>query len=45
MANDELVGNMDSELMIHYFEAKNEIQLNQEALQKSLLLAGEIFHT
>ena len=45
MANDELVGNMDSELMIHYFKAKNEIQLNQEALQKSLLLAGEIFHT
>lgn len=45
MANDELVGNMDSELMIRYFEEKNEIQLNPDALQKSLLLAGEIFYS
>ncbi len=45
MANDELVGNMDSELMIHYFEEKNVLQLNADALQKSLLLAGEIFHS
>lgn len=45
MANDELVGNMDSELMIHYFENQNNLQLNQEALQKSLVLAAEIFHT
>ena len=45
MANDELVGNMDSELMIHYFENQNGLQLNQEALQKCLLLAAEIFHT
>ncbi|MEJ8819657.1 hydroxymethylglutaryl-CoA lyase [Lacibacter sp. H407] len=45
MANDELVGNMDSELMIHYFENQNGLQLNQEALQKSLVLAAEIFHT
>jgi hydroxymethylglutaryl-CoA lyase len=45
MANDELVGNMDSELMIGYFEAKNGLNLNQQALQQSLLLADEIFHT
>lgn len=45
MANDDLVGNMDSELMIGYFEAKNGLNLSQEALQKSLLLASEIFHT
>lgn len=45
MANDELVGNMDSELMIHYFENQNGLQLNKDALQKSLVLAGEIFHT
>lgn len=43
MANDELVGNMDTEKMIPFFEGTTSLHLNQEALQKSLLLAGEIF--
>jgi hydroxymethylglutaryl-CoA lyase len=44
MADDELVGNMDTEKMIGYFEEKNSLQLNTNALQKSLLIAGEIFN-
>ncbi|HMK26794.1 MAG TPA: hydroxymethylglutaryl-CoA lyase [Chitinophagaceae bacterium] len=44
MADDELVGNMNSELMIDYFEANALIRgLNKEALQESLRIAGEIF--
>jgi hydroxymethylglutaryl-CoA lyase len=43
MADDELVGNMDSEKMISFFEEKSQLNLNKEALQKSLLIAGEIF--
>jgi hydroxymethylglutaryl-CoA lyase len=44
MANDELVGNMNSELMINYFEEHKLISgLNKEALQESLRIAGEIF--
>jgi len=44
MANDELVGNMNSELMISYFEENNWLNnLNKEALEKSLRLAAEIF--
>ncbi len=44
MADDELVGNMNSELMINYFE-KNKLLggLNKEALQESLRMAAEIF--
>ena len=44
MANDELVGNMNTEWMIDFFE-KNQImgELNQSALEKSLALATEIF--
>ncbi|MBL7724850.1 MAG: hydroxymethylglutaryl-CoA lyase [Chitinophagaceae bacterium] len=44
MADDELVGNMDSELMISYF-TKNELLsgINKEALKESLRIAGEIF--
>lgn len=44
MADDELVGNMNSEWMINYFE-ENMLQddLNKEALQESLKMAGEIF--
>lgn len=45
MANDELVGNMDTEKLIGYFEERNLLPpLNKEALQQSLLLANEIFH-
>jgi hydroxymethylglutaryl-CoA lyase len=44
MADDELVGNMNSELMIDYFEQHNLIMgLNKEALKESLRLAAEIF--
>lgn len=44
MADDELVGNMNSELMIDYFEAqKLLLSLNKEALAKSLDIAGQIF--
>jgi len=44
MADDELVGNMDTELMIGYFEAKGVLPgLNKEALADSLRIAGEIF--
>jgi hydroxymethylglutaryl-CoA lyase len=44
MANDELVGNMDSEFMIGYFEDHQLLNtLDKEALAESLRLAGEIF--
>jgi hydroxymethylglutaryl-CoA lyase len=44
MANDELVGNMNSELMISYFEEKGlPLNLDKAALQESLRIAGEIF--
>ncbi|NOT52015.1 MAG: hydroxymethylglutaryl-CoA lyase [Chitinophagaceae bacterium] len=44
MADDELVGNMNSELMIAYFEENNLLQgLHKEALAESLRIAGEIF--
>jgi hydroxymethylglutaryl-CoA lyase len=44
MADDELVGNMNSELIINYFEEHNLLSnLNKEALAKSLRIAGEIF--
>lgn len=44
MAQDQLVGNMNTELIIAYLEEKNLIDgLNKEALQKSLQIASEIF--
>jgi len=44
MAQDELVGNMDSFFMINYFKEKNLLNnLNEDALQESLQLASEIF--
>lgn len=44
MANDELVGNMNTELMIPYLEENGMLNgLNKEALQESLLIASEIF--
>jgi hydroxymethylglutaryl-CoA lyase len=44
MADDELVGNMDSELMVEYFEKHHFITtLDKEALWESLRIAGEIF--
>ncbi|MGZ3951352.1 MAG: hydroxymethylglutaryl-CoA lyase [Flavisolibacter sp.] len=44
MAQDELVGNMNTELMISHLEEKGLVGgLNKDALQKSLVLASEIF--
>jgi hydroxymethylglutaryl-CoA lyase len=44
MAGDELVGNMDSLLMIGYFQKKNLLPvLNESALERSRVLASEIF--
>lgn len=44
MADDELVGNMNSELMIRYFKEEGMLPvLNKEALKESLRLASEIF--
>ena len=44
MADDELVGNMNTEFMINHFEAHNMLPgLNKEALAESLLIAEEIF--
>ena len=44
MADDELVGNMDTELMIPYFEELKQLNnLNREALNNCSRLASEIF--
>lgn len=44
MANDELVGNMDSAWMIDYLEEKKIApELNKAALQQALILADQIF--
>src|SRR5665811_1801492 len=44
MANDELVGNMNTELLIPYFEEKNLLPaINKNALNHSLFIADKIF--
>jgi hydroxymethylglutaryl-CoA lyase len=44
MAGDELVGNMDSLVMIDYFRKQNILpDLNEEILKQSALMAGEVF--
>ena len=44
MSGSELVGNMNTEWMISYFEGRNMLtNLNKEALQKSISLANETF--
>jgi hydroxymethylglutaryl-CoA lyase len=44
MAQDDLVGNMNTELIISYLEERNLLGgVNKDALQKSLQLASEIF--
>jgi hydroxymethylglutaryl-CoA lyase len=44
MADDQLVGNMNSENMIRYFQEKGMLQeLNKDALMESLRIANEIF--
>ncbi|RYY40786.1 MAG: hydroxymethylglutaryl-CoA lyase [Chitinophagaceae bacterium] len=44
MADDELVGNMNTEWLLDFFREKGEpLQLNETALQESLQMAGAIF--
>jgi hydroxymethylglutaryl-CoA lyase len=44
MANDDLVGNMNTEWLLSFFEEKGEeLSFNKEALAKSLAIAEEIF--
>ena len=44
MAQDELVGNIDTVFMIDYFKERKLVNnINQDALQKSIQLANEIF--
>lgn len=44
MAQDDLVGNMDTEYMLQLFEGREFVHnINTEALAKSILLAGVIF--
>jgi len=44
MADDDLVGNMDTELMIPYFQGKGALKnIDQDALNKSLEMASRIF--
>ena len=44
MADDELVGNMDTELMMPYFEELNLLDnVDREALQLSSMMASKIF--
>jgi hydroxymethylglutaryl-CoA lyase len=44
MADDELVGNMSTEIMISYFEEKGiSLDLDKTALAESLLMAGQLF--
>jgi hydroxymethylglutaryl-CoA lyase len=46
MANDDLIGNMDSELMMNYLKSKDLLpSINEEELKNSLKLADEIFST
>nr|MBA3674903.1 hydroxymethylglutaryl-CoA lyase [Chitinophagaceae bacterium] len=44
MADDELVGNMDTELMIPYFEQQGLIPgLDKGAMKEALKIANQIF--
>ena len=44
MANDDLVGNMNTEWLLQFFKEKGEdLPINEEALQTSLRLADAIF--
>jgi hydroxymethylglutaryl-CoA lyase len=44
MANDELVGNMNTEWLIDLFETNNQVKrMNKDALQQALQMADELF--
>lgn len=45
MAKDELVGNMNTEWMLSFFKERNALpRINEQALNKSLQLAEQLFH-
>ena len=45
MANDDLVGNMDTEWMIRYFQQKNEsVSLNENEFKTAIQMAEQIFN-
>ncbi len=45
MAKDELTGNMPTEKLVEFFQAKNiETGLNMEAFQASMQLTSKVFH-
>ena len=43
MANDELVGNIDSALMIPHFKEQGLINLDMDALENALIMANQVF--
>ena len=44
MANDDLVGNMDTEWMIQFFNNKeSSLKINEDALEEALRIAGDLF--
>ena len=44
MANDELVGNMNTELMIEYFDGKGLLpSIDKNALMEALIIADQVF--
>ena len=45
MANDELVGNMNTELMIDYLQERDLVSIDKNALETSLRIGQEIFIT
>ena len=46
MADDELVGNMNTELLINYFNEQKLLPLlNEEALMESMKMAEELFES
>jgi hydroxymethylglutaryl-CoA lyase len=44
MAADDLVGNLATENIVSYFGGADKLGLNPQSFQKSLIIAGEIFH-
>lgn len=43
MADDALVGNMNTEWMMDYFETKQNLHFNKQALQESISMANQLF--
>jgi hydroxymethylglutaryl-CoA lyase len=43
MADDALVGNMNTEWIMDYFETKQKLHFNKQALQESISMANQLF--